>query len=75
MIALWLIIGLIVGALGGWMLCALCTMAVHIDQIDRLGRQRYAIREFLARTEPYHDDPRLAQVRSFAQELLEKEAT
>lgn len=72
MIALWLFIGLIVGSLGGWMLCALCTMSVHVDQCNKIGRMRYALRVFLDCTGAYHDDPGLARVRNFARGLLEE---
>ena len=72
MIALWLTIGLIMGSIGGWMLCALLTMAIHTDQLARLERQQYTIHQFLTHTEKYHDDPLLARLRAFARDLLEK---
>ena len=71
MMWLWLLIGLIVGTMAGWMLCALCTMAVHTDQCTQIGRLRYTVAQFLERTEKYHDDQLLARLRAFARDVLE----
>ena len=72
MMWLWLLIGLIVGAMAGWMLCALCTVAVHREQCDQIGRLRFTVNAFLERTEKYHDDQLLAKLRTFARDLLEE---
>jgi len=74
MIWLGLLIGLFVGTFGGWMLCALCTVTVHRDQIEKIGRMRYTIRALLDRTEHYQNDAYLNTVRSYARNLLKEEA-
>ena len=65
--------GLIIGTFAGWMLCALITMSVNCAQIDRLGRLRYTVQEFLRQTEKYHDDLMLARLRTYANDLLEQD--
>ena len=73
MMWLWLLIGLVVGAIAGWMLCALVTMGHEEEQRTLICRLRRALSCFIEFTEAEHDDQRLAQVRIFARMLLEED--
>lgn len=69
MIWLILVIGLCVGAAFGWMMCALVTMAVHQEQMEKIARFRFAVQKLLEGT------CELGQLnaRQYARDLLEME--
>jgi len=64
-------LALMIGTFAGWMLCALMTMSVDRDLRTWISRLASVVRGFLDATEQYHDDQQLANLRRFAQDLLD----
>ena len=68
--------GLVVGVVIGYFIGAFCATITTTDQMRRdLVRLASVVQAFLAVTEAYHDDSRVASVRKAAQELFDKEAS
>lgn len=63
-----LIVGLLAGAIAGWFVCALFTVAVHQEQLERICRFRHIIWQFV-----HCSDDRLADLRIVAGDLLDME--
>jgi len=77
MIHIWIVSALVAGSLivgtfAGWMLCALITMGVDREQRTRIWRLMQAVAGFVKATEQYHDDQALANLRTYARDLLER---